>query len=75
MVHSKVVLNKSMLLENDVSDFEGEAGIKVFYNMPSVDERKRNAVVNDFLVKLGLLKHGNQENFGGSNRIFGLFRR
>ncbi len=70
---SKVVLNQSLLLANDVSDFEVEVGLKVFYNMPPLDERKRNAVVNDFLSKLGLVtRQGNGE---GSNRIFGLFRR
>lgn len=70
----KVVLNKSLLLNNDVSDFEGEAGIKVFYNLPPLDERKRNAIVHDFLSKLGLI-HKTDENTGESNRIFGLFRR
>ena len=68
----KVILNKSALLNNDVSDFEGEAGIKVFYNMPSLDERKRNEIINDFLMKLGLLNNNPGNNSGG---IFGLFRR
>ena len=74
LVDKKVVLNKSLLLNNDVFDFEKEAGIKVFYNMPPLDERKRNAVINDFLSRLGLLSNdGNTNN--NSNRIFGLFRR
>jgi hypothetical protein len=73
--NSKVVLNKSLLLNNDVFDFESEAGIKVFYNMPPLDERKRNAVVNDFLSRLGLLDQPKRDNGGGSGRIFGLFRR
>lgn len=68
----KVMLNKSELLNNDVNDFEGEAGIKVFYNMPSLDERKRNEIINDFLIKLGLLNDNSNNNSGG---IFGLFRR
>lgn len=68
----KVVLNKSSLLNNDVNDFEGEAGIKVFYNMPSLDERKRNEIIGDFLTKLGLVNSKTNNNSGG---IFGLFRR
>lgn len=75
LMSSKVVLNMSLLLNNDVFDFESEAGIKVFYNMPPLDERKRNAVVNDFLIKLGLIHSNHQENGGNSGRIFGLFRR
>ena len=71
--NSKVVLNQSLLLNNDVFDFEGEAGLKVFYNMPPLDERKRNAIIVDFLSKLGILQDSTTS--GGSNRIFGLFRR
>lgn len=70
----KVILNKSLLLNNDVFDFESEAAIKVFYNMPPLDERKRNAIINDFLTKLGLFNR-NPRNNNGSNKIFGLFRR
>lgn len=69
----KVILNKSLLLNNDVFDFESEAAIKVFYNMPPLDERKRNAIVNDFLTKLGLFNRSSKNN--NSNKIFGLFRR
>ena len=72
LISKKVILNKSGLLNNDVSDFEGEAGIKVFYNMPSLDERKRNEIIGDFLNKLGLL---NNKSGGNSGGIFGLFRR
>ncbi|MBQ6324035.1 MAG: hypothetical protein IJI22_04285 [Bacilli bacterium] len=70
----KVVLNKSLLLNNDVYDFENEAGIKVFYNMPPLDERKRNAVINDFLTKLGVFNK-NSSSSSGQTKIFGLFRR
>ena len=69
----KVVLNQSLLLNNDVFDFENEAGIKVFYNMPPLDERKRNAIIADFLTKLGILNSGSKNN--NSTKIFGLFRR
>lgn len=74
LVNQKVVLNQSLLLVNDVADFEKEAGIKVFYNMPPLDERKRNSIINDFLICLGLL-NGNLKDENGSNKIFGLFRR
>lgn len=73
LVDKKVILNQSLLLNSDVFDFEKEAGIKVFYNMPPLDERKRNGVVADFLSRLGLLESDKKNN--GSGRIFGLFRR
>lgn len=72
LVGKKIVLNKSLLLNNDVFDFESEVAVKVFYNMPPLDERKRNAIINDFLTKLGLF---NRNSRGNSNKIFGLFRR
>lgn len=71
--NKKVILNQSLLLNNDVFDFESEAGIKVFYNMPPLDERKRNAIISDFLTKLGVI--GSSSKNSGNNKIFGLFRR
>lgn len=71
--NKKVILNKSLLTSKDVSDFESEAGIRVYYNMPPLDERKRNGIINDFLVKVGLIGGPNDRN--GGNKIFGLFRR
>lgn len=74
LVDKRVMLNQSLLLASDVSDFEKESGLKIIYNMPPLDERKRNSIINDFLVHLGLLKD-NSKGDGNSNKIFGLFRR
>lgn len=50
----KVILNQSLLSSKDVLDFEYESRLKVFYNMPPLDEReKKNKLMNDFLVRLG----------------------
>ena len=68
----KVVLNKSLLLNNDVIDFENEAGCKIFYHMPPLSERNRNAIINDFLSKMGLFTDNKNSV---SDKIFGLFRR
>ena len=67
----RVVLNRSLLSNKDIADFEYESGLKVFYNIPPLDERKHNEVIVDFLSKLGLLNL----NSRNSNRVFGLFRR
>jgi len=72
LVNKKIVLNNSLLLNNDVTDFENEAKIRVFYNLPPLDERKRNEIIKDFLMKLGLINSNQGSNSGG---IFGLFRR
>ena len=72
--HRKIILNKSTLTNKDISDFEYEAKAKIFYNMPSLDERKRNAILDDFLPRLGLVPKKEEKRDSG-NKIFGLFRR
>ena len=50
----KIVLNKSVLNDRDVRDFEHESGSRVFYNLPYLDEKlDKNNKVNEFLIALG----------------------
>ena len=50
----KVLLNMSMLDNKSLAEFEYEAKIKAFYNMPPINEReKNNQYVIDFLRKIG----------------------
>lgn len=50
----RVVLNRSLLSASDVSDFEYESRLKIFYNMPPLNDREKNNVeVNKLLLKLG----------------------
>lgn len=61
--NQKVVLNQSLLSSKDVLDFQAEAGIKIFYNMPALDEREKDINAMDpFLVKLGFDRQANGEN-------------
>ena len=72
----KVVLNQSLLLNEDIFDFETESNIKVFFNIPPLDERKKNPVLVEFLTKIGLIgadARGTAAN--ATSKIFGLFRR
>lgn len=53
----KIVLNQSLLNQNDVSNFEYEARIKIFYNLVPLNEReKKLPELNKMLVKLGFGK-------------------
>lgn len=53
----KIVLNKSLLSQSDISNFEYEAKIKVFYNLVPLNERnKKQPELNGLLVKLGFGK-------------------
>ena len=55
--NKKVVLNQSMLSSRDVIDFEYESKIKVYYNLPPLNDRAvNNQVLIGFLLKLGFVR-------------------
>lgn len=71
--NKKVVLNKSLLSSKDVMDFEYESRLKVFYNLPPLDERSKNIqVLDDFLVKLGFTALRTEDG-DKKGKLFGLF--
>ena len=70
----KVILNQSLLSSKDVLDFEYESKMKIFYNMPPLDEREKDIqALNAFLVRLGFSrqKSSEQEKKGKILGIFG----
>ena len=68
-----VILNKSLLKSKDVLDFESEAKIKVYYNLPPLDDREsNNSTLNAFLTKLGFSKSENGE-IERRKKILGIF--
>ncbi len=55
--NKKVVLNQSLLSNRDVANFEYEARVNVFYNLPPLNERvKEQPDLAALLVKLGFNK-------------------
>ena len=53
----KIILNKSFFTEKDVKDFEFEGDIKIFYNIPPLNDRIDNSsILMPFLEKLGLFR-------------------
>jgi hypothetical protein len=73
MAEKKLVLNKSLLNSKDVLDFENEARTQVFYNIPPLNDRVHNKILDSFLTKLGF---GRQkvEDIEQKNKILGLFK-
>ena len=72
--NKKVILNQSLLNQKDVLDFEYEAGLKIFYNMPPLDEREKSIhALNKFLVMLGFGKQSDTEEEEKKNKMLGLF--
>lgn len=66
----RVILNKSVLSSRDVTDFEYESKLKVFFNIPPLDERNRNnQALDKFLVSIGFGKQDGEKK----GKILGLF--
>ena len=58
----------------DVEELEYEAGIKVFYNMPPLDEREKSIhSINAFLCRLGFIKQENGEQ-EKKNKLLVIYR-
>lgn len=70
----KVVLNQSLLSSKDVLDFEYESRLKVFYNLPPLDEREKEIMaLNRFLVRLGFERQQIGAEAQKKRSILGLF--
>lgn len=53
----KIILNKSMLNRKDIEEFEREAGINIFYSLPSINDRENYTdVLIPLINKLGLIQ-------------------
>ena len=67
----KIILNRSVLSEKDVADFEKESGSNVFFNLPYIDDKMDNQpIINQFLASLGF----SRINGSGSKGIFNIFK-
>lgn len=72
--NKKIVLNKSLLDQRDITDFEYESRSKVFYNVPPLDEKKKeHGILSGLLNALGFNKNSTFEQ-EGKGKIFGLFK-
>ena len=71
----KIVLNKSLLDNKDVMDFEYESKSQIFYNIPPLDDKKeRHHVLDDLLSHLGFLRQKNDAMKQEKGKILGIFK-
>lgn len=69
-----LVLNKSLLSNHDVLDFEYETNTKTFYSLPPLyDQENNNSTLDSFLAKLGFVKQ-NDETEEKKKGLFDLFK-
>ena len=62
------------LNNKDIEDFEYEARTKVFYNLPPLDERRRNEEILNLINNVGLSNINDTNSKKSSGKILGLFR-
>lgn len=70
--NKKIVLNRSILTNKDVGDFEYESHSKVFFNLPYLDDKKdHQKILDEFLIALGFsrLKDPNEKS-----KLFNIFK-
>ena len=73
----KIILNKSLLNEKDIANFEVEADLKVFYNMPPLNDKEDvKDIIIPLLEKIGYVKAIENEGTSSDKRnIFDIFKK
>jgi len=70
----KIILNRSVLNNSDVADFEYESRSKVYYNIPYLDDKlDNNHILNDMLLKLGFARL-DADNSEKGGKLFSIFK-
>lgn len=55
LIDKKIVLNKSMLLPEDIKEFELESNSQILYNIPPINDRQDNStIINELIDKLNI---------------------
>lgn len=72
----KIVLNRSILNQRDIKDFEYESRSKVFYNIPYLDDKlDYQKVLEEFLIKLGFARFEDSSGEEPKNsKLFNIFK-
>ena len=72
-----VILNKSLLNDSDIANFEVESNLKVFYNMPPLNDKEDvSKYILPLLEKLGYIKVQEEtQEESPKKSIFDIFKR
>ena len=73
--NKNLILNKSLLSDSEIADFEVETGLKVYYNIPPLNDKKDvSENLLPLLEKLGYVKVAAEEEKTKKNRLFNFFK-
>ena len=69
----KIVLNRSVLDNNDIEDFERESNSKVYFNIPYLDDKLDNYAELDILLRrLGFMNEDSEPD--RNNKLFNILK-
>lgn len=70
----KLILNRSILGDSDIKDFEYESKCVVFFNVPNIDDKKeKHRVIDELLNKMGFDKQKPVKD-NSAMRLFGIVK-
>lgn len=70
----KLILNRSVLNNSDIADFEYESRSKVYFNIPYLDDKLDNyPVINELLIKMGFSRIDEEKSDKGG-KLFSIFK-
>ena len=70
----KIILNRSVLTDKDVQDFEYESNSKIFFNIPNLDDKKEyHKALEDFLIEMEFTRF-KPTTAPKSKNIFSIFK-
>jgi len=70
----KIILNRSVLNNSDVSDFEYESRSKIYYNIPYLDDKlDSHFVLDELLIKMGFVRL-DTDNSDKGGKLFNIFK-
>lgn len=71
-----IVLNKSLLKDSDIANFEVESNLKVLYNMPPLNDKEDTSkYILPLLEKIGYIKVKEEIEDSPKKSIFDIFKR
>ncbi len=70
----KIILNRSVLGESDIKDFEFESKTNVFFNIPNIDDKKeKHRVLDELLNKMAFDKQRPVKD-NNAMKLFGIVK-
>ncbi len=70
----KIIINKSMISNDEISEFAAESGLKIFTALRPFNDRSRSQVLTSLLNRMGIIQTDTSDNGGRSSGFGGIFR-